>query len=250
MIKVMFHIICLSVLLNISFFAHAKVVKIANGEWPPYTSSKLRHGGFLTHIVKEAFETQGYTVQFSYLSWNRGFEMTRLGFFDSTIGWTRTEEREKHFFFSEPIFNKSTSVFQLKNKPISWLHNTDLGQYRVGGVVGYTYGIDELEKQGEVKVLRSPSLEKSYRMLMLNRLDAVLSNTLAGLEIIKQLGLTHKIEANPKLFAERDYHIIFSKKSPQNDALVEAFNRGLAELKMQGKLEEYIRASARGDYKM
>ena len=102
----MFHIICLSVLLNISFFAHAKIVKIANGEWPPYTSSKLKHGGFLTHIVKEAFETQGYTVQFSYLSWNRGFEMTRLGFFDSTIGWTKNKEREKHFFFSEPIFNK------------------------------------------------------------------------------------------------------------------------------------------------
>ena len=250
MIKIILHIICLSVLFNLSFSANAKIVKIASGEWPPYTSSKLRHGGFLAHIVKEAFETQGYAVEFSYLSWNRGFEMTRLGFFDSIIGWTKTKEREKHFFFSEPIFNKSTSVFQLKNKPISWLHDTDLGQYRVGGVVGYSYGIDELEEQGEVKVIRSPSLEKSYRMLMLNRLDAVLSNTLAGLEIIKQLGLTDKIEANPKLFSERDYHIIFSKKSPHMGELVATFNRGLAELKMQGKLEEYIKASARGEYKM
>lgn len=44
----------------------ANTVRLANGEWAPYQSKSLKHGGYISHLVTEAFAAEGYDVEFVY----------------------------------------------------------------------------------------------------------------------------------------------------------------------------------------
>ncbi|EFP96606.1 transporter substrate-binding domain-containing protein [Vibrio caribbeanicus] len=245
-----FRMMFVAIIVCLSSVTHAKTVKLANGEWAPYCSDKLKHGGFITHIVREAFEAEGYTVEFDYLPWKRGFEQAKAGNYDASLVWSKNDERQQFFLYSDPVITLSTALFQQKAKPISWSSKSDLANYKIGGVTGYAYGIEDLEKTGKVKVQRIASPENNYKKLSAGRLDIVLEDTDVGLETVTKLGLRDKIEPNAKPLTERDYFVIVSKKSPQKQEILDAFNRGLAKLKAQGKLEAYREASVRGEYKM
>ncbi|WP_441351743.1 substrate-binding periplasmic protein [Vibrio sp. JPW-9-11-11] len=240
---------CFATAMSLSGLSQANTVTLANGEWAPYMSKSLKEGGFITQVVKEAFEAEGYQVEFAYLPWKRGFEEAKAGKFDGSLIWGRNSEREQSFHFTDPVITLSTALFQQKSNPVSWSDPSDLGALKVGGVTGYAYGIEEYEKSGQVKIQRIASAENNYKKLSAGRLDVVLEDKDVGMELITQLNLTDVIEPHAKTLSDRDYFVIISKQSPRAQELVDAFNRGLAKLKAQGKLEAYRDASFRGEYK-
>ena len=61
----------LIVLLLTSYLAVAEKITLANGEWAPYLSENLKHYGYISRIVKEAFEEEGYEVEYVFLPWKR-----------------------------------------------------------------------------------------------------------------------------------------------------------------------------------
>lgn len=249
----MFHLINKYLLLIAAILftsvASANTVKLATGEWAPYQSKSLKHEGFITQIVTEAFAAEGYTVELTYMPWKRGFEEAKVGNLDGSFIWSKNPEREASFHYSDPVITLSTSLFQQKGKNISWSTLEDLSKYKIGGVVGYAYGTEELEKQGKLKILRISKAESNYKKLGAGRLDIVLEDTDVGKETVNRLGLSGKIETNSKALTERDYSVIISKKSPKAQELLDAFNRGLAKLKAEGKLDAYREASVKGEYK-
>ncbi|USD43643.1 transporter substrate-binding domain-containing protein [Vibrio sp. SCSIO 43135] len=227
----------------------ANTVKLANGEWAPYQSKSLKNGGFISQLVQEAFEAEGYQVEYTYMPWKRGFEESKAGKLDGSLIWSKNPEREQFFHYSDPVITLSTSLFQRKDKPVTWRAREDLSAFKVGGVTGYAYGIEDLEKDGTIKIQRISSAENNYKKLAAGRLDIVLEDTDVGLETINKLNLTGKLEPNDKTLTARNYFVIISKKSPRAQELVDAFNRGLMKLKEQGKLDKYREASIRGEYK-
>lgn len=237
-------------LLLLSMATQAEPVRLANGEWPPYLSEHLKKGGFITHFTGEAFSASGYEVQFDYLPWKRGYEEAKIGYFDGSIIWSKNEERAEYFLFSDPIFELSTSLFQQVDKHYNINSIEDLAGLQLGGMLSYIYGTEELEKAGIVEIQRNTSPEANFKKLLLGRLDFVLENTDVGGEIVRQMGLAEQIKAHPTTINHRDYYLIISKNSPRAKELLEAFNRGMAELKAQGKLRAYRDASARGEYKL
>lgn len=242
---------CTAILLVLmSAAVQAEPVKLANGEWAPYQSEQLKNGGFITQFTKEAFAAAGYEVEFAYMPWTRGYEDAKDGKYDGSIIWSKNAEREADFLFSEPIIRLSTSLFQQKGKnmPISGM--SDLAGKRVGGMIGYTYGTEEMEEAGQLKIQRVSDAENNMQKLMHGRLDFVLEDTDVGKELILNMNIGDKIEANPTTINQRDYYLIISKKSPRAQELIDAFNRGMAKLNEDGKLDSYREASARGEYKM
>ncbi len=243
-------LLCITAIASLSSVVSANTITLANGEWAPYMSKSLKQGGFMTQIVKEAFEAEGYQVEFTYLPWKRGFEEAKAGKFDGSLIWGRNSEREQFFHFTDPVITLSTALFQQKSNPISWSDPSDLGKLKVGGVTGYAYGIEEYEKSGQVKIQRIASADNNYKKLSAGRLDVVLEDKDVGMELITQLNLADSIEPNAKTLSDRDYFVIISKQSPRAQELIDAFNRGLAKLKAEGKLDAYRDASFRGEYKM
>ncbi len=237
-------------LLLVALTTQAEPVKLANGEWAPYQSEQLKHGGFITQFTKEVFEAAGYQVDYTYMPWKRGFEEAKDGKYDGSIIWSKNAEREADFLFSDPIIRLSTSLFQQtgKDMPISGM--ADLAGKRVGGMIGYTYGTEEMEESGQLKIERVSDAENNMKKLLAGRLDFVLEDTDVGKELILNMGIQDKVKPNPTTINQRDYYLIISKKSPRAQELIDAFNRGMAKLNEDDKLDAYREASARGEYKM
>ena len=220
--------------------SQAKTVTLANGEWAPFQSEFMEHHGFISRVVTEAFAQEGYQVQYSFLPWKRGFEMAKIGSIDGTFIWGFLPEREPYFYFSDLVISLSTSVFHHKNTKLIWNTNKDFGNYRVAGILGYDYGMAELEEAGEVKIMRTNSLESNIKMLEVNRIDAFFEDTDVGLYYINKLGLSKNLKVSDSpLNASEDYYLLISKSVKNGKALIDAFNRGLKKLKAAGKIKDY-----------
>lgn len=227
----------------------ADKITLANGEWAPYLSKDLKHSGFMSHIVSEAFAAEGIEVEYVFLPWKRGFELTKSGKYDGTLIWGYNDERAKDFLYSDTVAKLGTSLFVQKGKNVDWSEMADLSAYKIGGVIGYAYGIEDLEKAGTVTITRIGSADANYKKLASGRLDIVLEDTDVGYELVTKLGLSDKITTHPKTFTKRDYSVIFPKKSPRSQELVEAFNRGLKKIIADGRYQQFQDASRAGEYK-
>ena len=229
--------------------AQAQEITLANGEWAPYMSKNLKQAGYMSHIVTEAFAEEGITVKYVFLPWKRGYEDAKDGKFAGSLIWGYNDDRAKDFLYTDPVAELGTSLFHQKGKNIDWSKPEDLAKYKIGGVVGYAYGIEELEKQGVVKVDRIGKDVGNYKKLAAGRLDIVLEDTEVGHSTLAKLGMTDKITAHPKTLKNRKYSVIISKKTPNGQALVDAFNNGLKKLIADGRYQKYLEASRRGEYK-
>ncbi len=237
------------VLIIVSQFAAAEKITLTNGEWAPYMSEKLKHYGYISRVVKEAFAEEGVEVQYVFLPWKRAYEEAKIGKYQGSIIWGINDERAADFLFSDTVAELGTGIFHKKGKAIEWNKPEDLGKYKIGGVVGYAYGIEELEKQGVVKLDRIPDDKANYKKLSAGRIDIVLEDTEVGYETITNIGLKDEIIAHPKPLMTRQYSVIISKKAPNGAALVEKFNKGLKKLVADGRYQKYVDENRSGAYK-
>ncbi|NRA46414.1 MAG: transporter substrate-binding domain-containing protein [Oligoflexales bacterium] len=119
--------------------AYSKPLKIFSGEWPPYSSKNLPRGGVALSIISEAFANVDVTVEYVWAPWKRGFEGAKSGHevFASSL-WMKNDEREKHFYYTEPFIDQEHVFFHLKSKPIKWKKFSDLSDKGVLVVRGYS----------------------------------------------------------------------------------------------------------------
>ncbi|WP_394251203.1 substrate-binding periplasmic protein [Vibrio profundi] len=244
----------LQILITIALFtststAFSKTVVLANGEWAPYQSQYLQHSGFVSRIVKEAFEEEGYDVEFEFLPWMRGVEKAKLGEIDGTFIWAHSDVREKYFHFSNPVLTLTTSLFHRVDEQLIWKQPEDLRKYTIGGVIGYVYGLEELEELGILNIDRIPNDTGNYYKLTAGRLDIVLEDTDVGLNILRRLNLSHEIKADPRTLNQRHYSLMISRKSERSEELISAFNRGLKKLQNDGRIDKYREDSVKEGYK-
>ncbi|WP_020409989.1 substrate-binding periplasmic protein [Hahella ganghwensis] len=244
----MIRLLMLLVIMFAPFWASAEKITLANGEWAPYLSDKLKHDGYMSRIVKDAFAEEGIEVEYVFLPWKRGYEEAKKGVYAGTLIWGYNDERAKDFLYSDTVATLGTSLFYNKSKPIDWSKPEDLSQYRIGGIIGYAYGIEDLEKSGAVKIERIDNDQGNYRKLAAGRLDIVLEDTEVGLESLARYGLADKIEPHQKTLEPRKYSVIFSKNHPKAQELMEAFNRGLKKVIDDGRYDKYLQESRSGAY--
>ena len=233
----------------IASMALAEKVTLANGDWAPYMAKNLKQYGYMSHIVKEAFGAEGVEVSYVFLPWKRGFEDAKAGTYQGSLIWGFNEERAKDFLFSDPVAQLGTSLFHLKSKAFDWNKPEELKGLKIGGVVGYAYGVEDLETKGVLKILRIGSAEANYRKLSSGRIDIVLEDTEVGHGLVSKLGLADTITAHPKTLKPRKYSVIISKKVANAQHLLEAFNKGLKTIKSDGRYQKFLEASRRGEYK-
>ncbi len=228
---------------------NAQSITLANGEWAPYLSENLKNYGYMSQIVKEAFAEEGIEVSFVFLPWKRGFEDAKSGTYAGSLIWGHNEDRAQHFLYSDSVAKLGTSLFHHKDTTLEWSKAEDLSKYKIGGVIGYAYGVEELEKAGVLKIDRIGKDEGNYKKLNTGRLDLVLEDTEVGYETINRLGLSDTLTADPTPLTSRDYHVIISKQRPDAQALIDAFNRGFKKLVDDGRYDKYLNASRAGEYK-
>lgn len=214
-------------------------ITLGFGDWPPFFSMGMQGKGLLARIVSQAFEREGWQVDYVELPWKRAQAMVESGALLGSPGWAWNVERAQLMLYSDPILISRTQLFHLKRQTLPPRADTDLRGLRVGATAGYHYGlvIQQQEKAGQLQMDRAPNDESSLRKLLLGRVDAVLLNREVGVYLLANrfsAAEREQIGWLERPVALQSSHLLMSKARPESPALLQAFNQGLVKLKQQG----------------
>ncbi|WDP92516.1 MAG: transporter substrate-binding domain-containing protein [Desulfobacter sp.] len=235
-----------SLLLISGVHAGETVVTLASGEWAPYLSRNLVHRGFASHVVERAFEIAGIKVDYQWYDnfWKRAYKDAKDGKVDGSLVWSRTPEREKEMYYSDPVFNGKADVFfYLKDSGFDWRTYVDLNGKVLGGTIGYNYGeaFNQAVEYGDFRVIRIKNDYLNFKALLLGRIDAFIAGKTAGYKVLKEnfsADEVSRITHHKKPVRIATYHLILSRKVPENRAVMEKFNAGITALKTSGEYHE------------
>jgi polar amino acid transport system substrate-binding protein len=236
-------ILSLILLGTISLSSAQETVSITVGEWPPYVSAELVDYGIAPRIVTAAFNTQKVKATYVFSPWTRAFENAKNGGNDATLLWVRTEEREKYFVFSDVVITGKAVFFHLKSKQFSWKTMDDLVGLNIGGLKSGSYPwFDDAVKAGKnLKMDRVNDEITNFKKLLTGRIDVFSLDQLTGASVLKRNFSDTEIDKvtfDPNPIESWNYCLLFSKKSPKAELMVNLFNRGLKELKQSGKFNK------------
>ena len=249
-IFILFLVLC-GLLLQISRGQAQSTIRIATEEYPPYTSQNLNHFGIDAHIVSEAYKTQGISVEYHFFPGARSYKLAQIGTYDATLPWAKRAGREVDFFYSDPVIDvDSEHLFFRKESPLDW--DTQAPDYRnlqgrrFGAISSYNYGdlFQQAESNGVVSVSRVSELKQAFSMLLVERVDVVISKERVARHVLNSFFSKNEIaeiaslpeQVKPMSF---DY-LLISKKGAHGVAYLQAVNRGLKILRNSGKYEQFL----------
>lgn len=228
-------------------------VTLAIGEWAPFFSENLKYYGVVSRIVNDAFAQEGVKVKYVFRPWKRGLQEAAMGKWNGAVGWLKTEDRLKQFYFSEPIMRPTPIFFQRKDNPIKWETMSDLQGIKIGTTTGYYYGEEfaKTEAEKKISVIRSVEPILNLKMLIGMRIDLAAVEREVGLNLLKTRFTAEEsaqIEPQDKIFHSDDAFLLLSKKKGNGRQLVEKFNRGLKKLAIEGIINLYWGESRKSLY--
>ena len=228
-------------------YAMGEKVQIGNGDWSPYQSKSLKQYGFASEIVTEAFKSQGVEVEYKFYPWARSMKLAQSGKLAGTFLWGYKKEREEDFYFSDPIVDISYVFFYLKSNDFDWKGVSDLEGKKIGATVSYSYGkdFDEARKNNLLQIDEAPKDSLNFEKLVKGRIDIFPNDLDAGLDILRKNHPKdfNKVAYHKKSLRETPHYLLVSKKHPKAKEILEAFNKGLKEIRAAGKYDQIVKAS-------
>jgi polar amino acid transport system substrate-binding protein len=238
-------IACLLCFLLASPAVATDVVRLTNGEWPPYLGEQLPHQGVASRIVAEAFALEGITVQWEFHPWARSLQLAERGKRHGSAIWLHSPERETQFFLSDPVVESGYYLFHRKDYAFDWQQVSDLQGRRLAGTRGYDYGdaFQQAEASGLLKVNRVTSDEIAFRQLLAGRVDLFPMDKVVGFDMLHQhFSVTERAQLSfhPQPLRSDSLHLLLSREVAENAELIVRFNRGLQRLRDSGKVSQYM----------
>jgi polar amino acid transport system substrate-binding protein len=219
-----------------------KTARLASIEYPPYTSDKLKNGGYLTEIIVEAFKIEGYQIEITYLPWARALRLTQEGQYDGLTDMWYREKREKWFIFSPPISANEVVFFKRKGYPFAFTSYENLKPFRIGVVRGYA-NPPEFEKERPVLQVQEVTDEFiNLKKLIRGRIDLAIMDKRLGIYTLasKLPDYIDYIEPSETVLKHDPLHVGFSRMVNGIQLKVEAFKRGLEKIKKNGTVDKII----------
>ncbi len=240
--------------LSITSFA-GETIYISTGEFLPFHGEQLENQGFANHVVSEAFQREGYKVQFEYFPWKRAYEMAKKGKYHGTAAWAYRVDREKDFIYGDSIYPSITVFIYHKDNPIPhWKELLSLHPYEIGATRGYTYTKNfwDLADSKRLKIQLVTRDLQNFTKLLKKRIDLFPIDIVTFKEILRtkfepedqKLFLVHD-----KPFFKTENSVIFPKSRKDTYKWVNIFNQGLLKLKTDGTHEKMWGDLLEGKYK-
>lgn len=230
--------LCLS-----SMSAQSETITIATGEYPPWTSKDLAHGGFMNLVVSRAFAEHNIEVEFAYMPWNRALELVKLGQYPASSYWGFDPDREGNFIYSNKIQTAPIIFFYNHAKPLpKWTNLSELKEFRFGATRGYTYtpGFWQLANSDVLRVSIANNDIENLRKLVSGSIDVFPISELTGQFLLKK-HFSHDernmIKLDQRPINRSEDFLLFSSEWEGVETLVEKFNSGLSQLTERGDFE-------------
>lgn len=220
-------------------------VRLTNGHWPPYMENTPPHFGVISRIVTLAFAKHDTPVTYGFFPWSRARMLAARGVWDGSVAWTCRPEMLKQFHFSDPIVAHNYVLFHRTSTDFDWDNVKDLESYRIGLTQDYNYGeeFEEAVAAGTISADVTTSDQANLRKLAAGRIDLFPMEPAVGMGMLKKLNLSDKITFHTTPLQSDYLYLILSRRVPDSERYLEAFNEGLNELRESGRLEELITTS-------
>ncbi|MCC9623902.1 transporter substrate-binding domain-containing protein [Thalassospira sp. MA62] len=213
--------------------------------YPPYVNEDL-DDSFFVALFDEIGKVMGVRFDYEILPWRRGEQDVAAHRVWGTLPYRKTEEREKQYTFSDPIYLQDSHFFAYApngiKRRITYDALSDLQGFRIGGINGYYY--EKLFADAGLDVDYANSEEQNFKRLYAGRIDLFPTATTVGWHIIRQLfppeDISNFYTLKKPLVDGGRLHVMTSKTYPNNDELMARFNRALAEVKNSGTYDQVV----------
>jgi polar amino acid transport system substrate-binding protein len=217
---------------KVGVFVHAPLVQQA-------TKTSAPTGPTIDYI-KVMITEMGYTPVISVLPFQRVIADLKSGDIDMSLEFGKHGDRETFLYFSEkPIHIMKPSLTLLVTNKLTSIHSiNDLRGLKIGYLLGAVkaHFFDNAPTDITFELISGDTwVRQNLEKLLAGRIDAAFDqNAVSYLNEAKNMGVIDKVKTIPLPVEGTEGFVVFSKKSPNAKALLDAFNKVVA----TGKYDE------------
>lgn len=229
-----------SLLLWVSM-AVAGPLQLATGEFSPYTSSSLPEGGVASRIVREAFREAGYgDLQLQFLPWGRTFHLAETAQIAGAFPYAWNPDRAKHFYFSSPIYIERIIWYTSRDNELA--RKGEWQGLRICVPAGWNTAHIAFEfKQYALRLEQPRELAQCLQLLDKGRVDLMaISDRVMDEASFRLFGEQWHFQPLPLHSHTNALYLIVSRQYPEGQKLIEAFNQGVAALRVDGRYDRLL----------
>lgn len=231
-------------------FAKEIEVQFATGEFPPFSSSKLKNFGLASELVISACKKAQLICKFSFFPWLRTEYLVTKGEVFGAFPYVMTDERKTKYLFSEAIFFAEVRMFYLKinaNKYPSTEH-FNLEKIPEIDLIGLLRGnfYKEVLTSYAKKYEESTDYPTLIKKLLNGRIDIVVENYHVMNHALKEFNSESKSEIqtiNNKKLANFDNianRIMVSKNYKNAEEILTKINIGIKKIQADGTSKKIL----------
>ena len=225
--------------------AAENVVNLASIEYPPYTGELLKHRGMITQIVQEAYAKTGFQVNIRYYPWARATQIVKRGDTDGLLPIWMREDRKEWLLYSSPMPASEIVFYKQKGVEIEFDGQDYLAlkSYKIGTGRDYAnpVGFEEVREQLHVELVTEDI--QNLGKLATGRLDLVIIDKYLAQYLVSNR-MPESVDdfdwVRPSLSMEPN-HVGISRKTPDAQLKLDGFNRGLAILEKEGRIQAIVK---------
>lgn len=235
----------------VSAGAVEKSVKLATLAWEPYIGPTLKNKGYVYEIVEEAFKKAGYSTEIVFYPWARALINAEYGDVDGVFPEYFDESRTPYFVFSDPFPGGPVGLYKRKDTVASYPVNPQINQiealrglrqFRFGIVRGYV-NTPDFDAATFLRKEEVFSDELNIKKLYNGRIQFMFIDKHVAEYLIQHKFPEYKNELEfmePPL-ENKLLYIAFSKKGPDFQQKLAAFNSGLQQIINDGTLTRILK---------
>ena len=225
-----------NIFITVSIAADTKTIVAASDPYPPFVDPTDPNEGISLVVARAAYKTQGYTVRLEVVPWARAEAFTVDGKYDILPNTWMNEKRKKTLMYSEPYAVNNIKFIKNADDPFEFNGISSLKGKTVGTIRGYGYG-DAFQTSTDFIHEDAVDLITNVKKLIGKRFDLTLEDEIVATYIIKKAdpSLMSKIKFTENSLSSNNLYVTAGLKNPRCKELIEAFNKGLAEIKANGE---------------
>lgn len=211
-------------------------------EWAPHYGTAMPDGGALTAITKAAFERAGHNAEVNFIAWNRALKNVEDGKDDFVMGAYYNEERAATYYVSDMVYEIEFGMIALDTLGVERMDGLrSLEPFTIGVVLGYA-NTEEFDAADFLNKEAAPSMKLNIRKLYRDRLDMIIGAfDVVRFDAQQESMNTSRLRYIQPPLQSNGLYLLVSRAIPDGAQVVADFNRGLAEIKADGTLDELLR---------
>ena len=227
-------------------------LRIGTGDWVPYVDQRRDDAGAMARLISAVFAEAGYEVEYLFYPWDRNVLMLQQGQLDAIMPYSCGPSRLDYAVCSDPLVRGEVVLFHRRQLDFDWQRIEDLGRYRIGTTLGYSYGplFDQAQQDGQLQVTQSGKEDTSFRLLELGRIDLHPQDRAVGYAVLRRLfpgAEGRAISHHPRYLSTEPLRLLFRKDDARGGELLRQFNVQLQQFAERGDLQRLQQALYSGN---